>query len=244
MLGGGLQLALIPAPLVAAAIIVFGLSPRRAGAARLVAAIGIGATLVLLALEAAFLNGNGRIEAALGTPVGGISYLLRLDLPGSVLGLAATAAALFLLDDDRRQTREVAALLVCVTGSIVAVLAGNLVMLTGGVEIAAVGTLLMVSAARGRAGRGGLLATGLVHLASLGLVVAAVQLLTAVGTTDFAVIPAGAIVATIAGPWAAAGRRTPAGAGIHPDPRHAGAHRRLGHHRSHPVRGHRAASAP
>jgi hypothetical protein len=205
MLGGGLQLALIPAPLVAATIIVFGLSPRRAGAARLVAAVGIAATVALLALEVAFLNGSGRIEASLGTPVGGIDYLLRLDLPGSVLGLAATTAGLLLLVDANRQTREVSALLVCVTGSTVAVLAGNIVMLTGGVEIAGVGMLLMVSAARGRAGRGGLVAISLVHLASLGLVVAAVQLLSSVGTTDFAVIPAGAMGATVAGPWAAAG---------------------------------------
>jgi hypothetical protein len=63
----------------------------------------------------------------------------------------------------------------------------------------------MTSAARGRPGRGGLVAIGLDHLASLGLVVAAVQLLSIAGTTDFAVIPAAALSPTVAGPWAAAG---------------------------------------
>jgi hypothetical protein len=205
MLGSGLQLALIPAPLIAAAIVVFALSPRQASLARLIAGAGIAVTVGLLAVEAAFLNGGGRIETSLGTPVAGIAYLLRLDLPGATLGLAAAVAGLLLLLDTDRQTREVSALLVCVAGTLVAALAGNIVMLAGGVEIAGVGTLLMTSAARGRPGRGGLAAIGLEHLASLGLVVTAVQLLSVAGTTDFAVIPAGALGATIAGPWAVAG---------------------------------------
>jgi formate hydrogenlyase subunit 3/multisubunit Na+/H+ antiporter MnhD subunit len=204
VLGGGLQLALIPAPLIVAAIIVFGLSPARAPAARIVAGLGGLGSIALLALEMAFLGG-GRIEASLGTPVAGIDYLLRLDLPGAILGLAAATVGVLVLLDGDRQTREVRAVLVCVIGTIVAALAGNLVMLTGGVEIAGVGTLLMTSAARGHPGRGGLMAIALVHLASLGLLVAAVQLLSSSGTTDFAVIPAGAVGATVAGPWVAAG---------------------------------------
>jgi hypothetical protein len=205
MLGSGLQLALIPAPLVAAAIVVFALGPRQALAARVVAGIGIAATIALMAVETAFLNGTGGIETSLGTPVTGITYLLRLDLPGATIGLAAAAAGLLLLLDGDRRTREVSALLVCVMGTTLAALAGNMVMLAGGVEIAGVGTLLMTSAARGRPGRGGLVAIGIEHLASLGLVVAAVQLLSVAGTTDFAVIPSGAMVATVAGPWAVAG---------------------------------------
>ena len=205
MLGGGLQLALIPAPLIAAAIIVFALTPRQARAARAVAGAGLAGTIALLAVEAAFLNGSGRIETSLGTPVAGVAYLLSLDLPAATLGLAASSAGLLLLLESDRQTREVSALLVCVTGTIVAALAGNVVMLAGGLEIAGVGTLLMTSAARGRPGRGGLVAIGIEHLASLGLVVAGVQLLGVTGTTDFSVIPAGAMSATVAGPWAAAG---------------------------------------
>jgi hypothetical protein len=201
MLGGGLQLALIPAPLIAATIIVFALAPGHARGARIVAGIGGIATIALLATETAFLGG-GRIEASLGAPVAGIDYLLRLDLPGAVLALAAAAVGVLLLLDNDRQTSEVRALLVCVIGAIIAALAGNLVMLTAGVEIAGVGTLLTTS---GRLGRGGIVAIGLAHLASLGLVVAAVQLLTSSGTTDFAVIPAGAMGAAVAGPWAAAG---------------------------------------
>jgi formate hydrogenlyase subunit 3/multisubunit Na+/H+ antiporter MnhD subunit len=204
MLGGGLQLALIPAPLIVAAIIVFGLSPAHARVARIVAGLGGLGSIALLALEMAFLGG-GRIEASLGTPVAGIDYLLRLDLPGAILGLAAATVGVLVLLDADRQTREVRAVLVCVIGTIVAALAGNLVVLTGGVEIAAVGTLLMTSAARGHPGRGGLMSIALVHLASLGLLVAAVQLLSSSGTTDFAVIPAGAVGASVAGPWAAAG---------------------------------------
>lgn len=205
MLGGGLQLALIPAPLVAAAIVVFGLAPRQAVAARVIAGIGIAATIALMAVETVFLNGTGGIETSLGTPVTGITYLLRLDLPGATVGLAAAGAALLLLLDSDRRTREVSALLVCVTGTTVAALAGNMVMLAGGVEIAGVGTLLMTSATRGRPGRGGMVAVGIEHLASLGLVVAAVQLLSIAGTTDFAVVPAGLVGATVAGPWAVAG---------------------------------------
>jgi formate hydrogenlyase subunit 3/multisubunit Na+/H+ antiporter MnhD subunit len=204
MLGGGLQLALIPAPLIAAAIIVFGLARRHARGARVVAGVGGVATIALLAAEAVFLGG-GRIEASLGTPVAGIDYLLRLDLPGAILGLAAAVVGVLLLLDDDRQTSEVRALLVCVIGAIIAALAGNLVMLTAGVEIAGVGTLLTTGSARGRPGRGGIMAIGLAHLASLGLVVAAVQLLTSSGTSDFAVIPSGAVGAAVAGPWAAAG---------------------------------------
>ena len=205
MLGGGLQLALIPAPLIVAVLIVFGLAPARTRSARVVAVTGFAASIALLAVAAVSLNGSGRIEASLGTPVTGIHFLLRLDLTGAVLGLAAASAGLLLLLERDRQTREVSALLVCVIGSMVAALAGNIVMLTGGIEIAAVGMLLVTSAARGRPGRGGLLAIGLEHLASLGLLVAAVQLFSAAGTTDFAAIPAGAVGATVAGPWAAAG---------------------------------------
>ncbi len=205
MLGGGLQLALIPAPLIAAAIIVFALAPRHARLARMIGGVGGGASIVLLAVEAGRLGSGGRIEASLGTPVTGIDYLLRLDLPGAVLGLAAAVVGVLLLLDAERQTREVSALLVCVIGALVAALAGNLVMLTAGVEIAGVGTLLTTSAARGRPGRGGLMAIGVAHLASIGLLVAAVQLLSSSGTTDFAVIPAGAVGAAVAGPWAAAG---------------------------------------
>jgi hypothetical protein len=205
MLGGGLQLALIPAPLIVAALIVFALTPRQAWVARTVAGVGIAATIALLAVEVAFLNGSGRIETSLGAPVAGITYLLRLDLPGATLGVAAAAAGLLLLLEADRRTREVAAVLVCVTGTTLAVLAGNVVMLVGGIEIAGVGTLLMTSAARGRPGRGGLVAIGIEHLASLGLLVAGVQLLSNAGTTDFAVVPAGAMGATVAGPWAAAG---------------------------------------
>ena len=170
-----------------------------------VAGVGLAATIALLAVEAALLNGSGRIETSLGTPVAGITYLLRLDLPGATLGLAAAVAALLLLLENDRQTREVSALLICVLGTVIAVLAGNVVMLVGGIEIAGVGTLLMTSAARGRPGRGGLVAMGVEHLASLGLLIAGVQLLSTAGTTDFAVIPAGAMGATVAGPWAAAG---------------------------------------
>jgi hypothetical protein len=205
MLGGGLQLALMPAPLIIAAVIVFGLTPRQAHAARIVAAVGGIASIVLLAIETASLGPGGRVEASLGTPVAGIDYLLRLDLPGGIIALGAAVVGVLLLLDADRRTREVSALLVCVVGTIVAALAGNLVVLTAGVEIAGVGTLLMNSAARGRPGRGGLIAIAVAHLASVGLLVAAVQLLNSSGTTDFAVIPPGAVGATVAGPWAAAG---------------------------------------
>src|ERR1700693_2760991 len=154
MLGGGLQLALIPAPLIAAAIVLFGLAPGHARIARIVAGVGGIATIALLATEAVSLGG-GRIEASLGQPVAGIDYLLRLDLPGAILGLAAAVVGVLLLLDGDRRTSEVGALLVCVTGAIIAALAGNLVMLTAGVEIAGVGALLTTGSGGGRLGEGG-----------------------------------------------------------------------------------------
>ena len=78
MLGGGLQLALMPAPLIVAAIIVFGLSPRRALAARIVAAVGGVASIALLAVETASLGAGGRVEASLGTPGSGWSFVVVL----------------------------------------------------------------------------------------------------------------------------------------------------------------------
>jgi formate hydrogenlyase subunit 3/multisubunit Na+/H+ antiporter MnhD subunit len=204
MLGGGLQLALIPAPLILAAIVVFGLPPRHARGARIVAVAGGISSITLLAAEARFLGG-GRIEASLGTPVAGIDYLLRLDLPGATIGLAAAIVGVLLLLDEDLRIGEVRAVLVSAIGAILAALAGNLVMLSAGVEIAGVGMLLATSSARGRPGRGGMVSIGLAHLATLGLVVAAVQLLALSGTTGFAAIPAGAVGAAVAGPWAAAG---------------------------------------
>src|SRR6202049_1447582 len=204
MLGGGLQLALIPAPLILAAIVVFGLPPGHARGARIVAVAGGIASITLLAAEARFLGG-GRIEASLGTPVAGIDYLLRLDLPGATIGLAAAVVGVLLLLNEDLRNGEVRAVLVSVIGAVVAALAGNLVMLTAGVEIAGVGMLRATSSARGRPGRGGMVSIGLAHLATLGLIVAAVQLLTSSGTTGFAAIPAGAVGAAVAGPWAAAG---------------------------------------
>src|SRR5579863_1121411 len=107
MLGGELQLALIPAPLIAAAIIVFALAPRHDRLARSIGGIGGVASITLLAVETGFLGSGGRIEASLGTPVTGIDYLLRLDVPGAVLGLAASVVGVLLLLDAERQTREV-----------------------------------------------------------------------------------------------------------------------------------------
>src|SRR6202049_1967951 len=204
MLGGGLQLALIPAPLILAAIVVFGLPPGHARGARIVAVAGGIASITLLAAEARFLGG-GRIEASLGTPVAGIDYLLRLDLPGATIGLAAAVVGVLLLLNEYLRNGEVRAVLVSVIGAVVAALAGNLVMLTAGVEIAGVGMLLATSSALGRPGRGGMVSIGLAHLATLGLIVAAVQILASSGTTGFAAIPAGAAGAAVAGPWAAAG---------------------------------------
>ena len=55
----GSSSALIPAPLIIAAIAVFALAPGQARAARIVAGVGIAMTIALLAVEAAFLNGSG-----------------------------------------------------------------------------------------------------------------------------------------------------------------------------------------
>jgi len=204
VIGGAPGLALLPAPLALAVLVLYALPATARRAAQLVAASAALGTIALLSLNM-FLIGGGSVEATYGTPVSGVTLLTRADRPGLTLALAATAIALLLLVDGRRTPARGAALLVCTAGAVIAALAGNAVVLFGGLELANAGTLLLLASERRRPGRAALAALIVEHATALGLLAAAVQLQGATGTTDFAALPAGALAAGVAVPWAIAG---------------------------------------
>ena len=205
MLSSGLGLALTPVPLIAAMLLVYGLQPRWTRLARPVALASVVVTCALLVLDAAVVAGGGRVQVSLGNQLGGVTLLLRADPTGVVIAFAATiAAGLTLLDRSRRRA-EVIGVLVCLLGSVTAAFAGDAVTLFAGVEVANLGGLVVLAPTRGRAGRGTLAALAIEHLAALGLLAAAVELQVTQGTSAFAVLPAGALTASVAWPWAVAG---------------------------------------
>ncbi|TMB92440.1 MAG: hypothetical protein E6J45_02795 [Chloroflexi bacterium] len=205
MIGGGLSLALVPAPLVLAALLIYGLPSRAHQPARVAGASACAVTLALLGLSAAQISGGGRIEVSYGAPVTGIDVLVRADALGMLLSAAATAMAALALLERSRPPLEVGALLVSVLGAVLAAIAGNAIVLFAGIEIATVGTALGLAAGRRRPGRGAVAALTLMHLACLGVLAAAAQLLTAVGTAEFTALPDSAVVAAVAAPWAVGG---------------------------------------
>jgi hypothetical protein len=205
VLSSGLGLALTPVPLIAAMLLVYGLQPRWTRLARPVALASVVVTCALLVVDAAVVAGGGRVQVSLGNQLGGVTLLLRADPTGVVIAFAATiAAGLTLLDRSRRRA-EVIGVLVCLLGSVTAALAGDAITLFAGVEVANLGGLVVLAPTRGRAGRGTLAALAIEHLAALGLLAAAVELQVTQGTSAFAVLPAGALTASVAWPWAVAG---------------------------------------
>jgi formate hydrogenlyase subunit 3/multisubunit Na+/H+ antiporter MnhD subunit len=204
VIGGAPGLALVPAPLVLAVLILYALPATARRASQLVGVAAALATIALLSLNL-YLIGGGSVEATYGTPISGVTLLTRADRPGLTLAMAASAIALLLLIDGRRTPARAAALIVCTTGAVIAALAGNAVVLFGGLELANVGTLLLLASERRRPGRGALAALIVEHAAALGLLAAVVQLQGTTGTTDFTALPAGALAAGVAVPWAIAG---------------------------------------
>ena len=205
MIGGGLSLALVPAPLVLAALLIYGLPSGARQSARVIGIVACTVTLALLGFNAAQISGGGRIEVSYGSPVTGIDLLVRADPLGLLLSVAATAIVALALLERARPPRDVGALIVSVLGAVLAAMAGNAIVLFAGIEIATVGTALGLAAGRRRPGRGAVAALTLMHLACLGVLAAATQLLAAAGTAEFTALPDSAVVTAVAAPWAVGG---------------------------------------
>ena len=163
------------------------------------------AVLALLASDLPVVLPAAHVERSLGVLVPGVELVLRADPTGVTVALLAAAVTLAALAESRRHPVERAGLLLCLTGSCLAALAGNAVLLFGGLELGNVGALLLAAGA-GPIQRRDRLGLALQHAAALGLLLAALQLQNGVGTTDLSAVPAGSMHWWNVGlPWAVAG---------------------------------------
>ncbi|HEX3606874.1 MAG TPA: hypothetical protein VH134_13200 [Candidatus Dormibacteraeota bacterium] len=205
--------------LVVATLGVYPMPARATRAARLVALAATLVALALLASELPVVLPSGRAERSLGDLVPGVALVLRADPAGVMVALLACVVTLMALAEPRRQPVERAGLLLCLTASCVAGLAGNTVLLFGGLELGNVGAVLLAAGA-GTLGRRARLGLALQHVAALGLLAASIELHNGVGTTDLSALPARAVAwGTVAMPWALAGAvRLLGGAGLPSEP--------------------------
>ena len=179
--------------------------PRAARAARLLSLAAVMAALALLASDLPVVLPSGRVERSLGDLVPGAALVLRADPAGLTVAMLACAVTLMALAEPRRNPVERAGLMLCLTASCIAALAGNAVLLFGGLELGNVGAVLLAAGA-GPLGRRARVGLALQHAAALGLLAAAIELQKGVGTTDLSALPARALTwGTVAGPWALAG---------------------------------------
>jgi hypothetical protein len=155
------------------------------------------------------------VERSVGDLVPGVTLTLRADPSGLVVALLACAVTLTALLEGGRRPVERAGLLLCLTASCLAALAGNTVLLFGGLELGNVGAVLLAAGA-GPLGRRARLGLAAQHVAALGLLVASVTLQSGVGTTDLSALPAKATTWwNVTAPWALAGGvRLAAAAGL------------------------------
>ena len=204
MLSVGNRPALILGFLLVGALVDFILPPSRSLPRRLVAAAAI-LLAGWAALSLAPLTSSGPVIASFGDAVPGVPLVLRADQVGLAVVVASLVAGLFALGAADRRPGEETALLVTVAGAALAGLAGNAVILFGGAEIASVGGLLMASAGGGRLSRAGVTAFTIQHVFALGLLIAAVQLIVATGTSDPYAVPQSAVGLAVALPWGLAG---------------------------------------
>jgi len=204
LLSVGNRPVLVLGLLLAGALVAFLLPAPWRSTRRLVAA-----TVLVLAgwaaLSIAPLTSSGPVVASFGDAVAGVPLTLRADQIGLVLVLISLVATLFALGAADRQPGEEAALLVTAAGAALAALAGNAVILFGGAEIASLGGLLLASAGRGRVSRGAVAAFTIQHVFALGLLLAAVELIVATGTSDPYAVPQSAVGLAVALPWGLGG---------------------------------------
>src|SRR5207302_1749848 len=201
----GVPLALTPAPLIVAVVVVYALPRGSASAARVAGLGALLATIALLGIDSAAISGGGRVQASFGSPLPGIEYLLRADSAGMAIAFTAAVAALLVLLQRGNARRAIAGVLICAIGGVGAGLAGNAVILFGALEIANLGAFALLPGHRRRPGRGAVATLFIEHLAALGLLAAAAELQASTGTSDFSALPGGALTVAVATPWALAG---------------------------------------
>jgi len=191
--------------LIVCTLALYPLPPRAVRAARLLAAVGVVAALALLAGDLPVVLPASRVERSLGDLVPGVALTLRADPAGITVAMLAGAVTLAALAEGGRRPAERAGLLLCLTASCLAALAGNTVLLLGGLELGNVGAVLLAAGA-GPLGRRARVGLAVQHVAALGLLAASVQLQKGVGTTDLSALPARALTWwNVAAPWALAG---------------------------------------
>ena len=205
MLTAGDRLPLIPGMLLLGALVVSLLPERRRGSRRLVAAATLALALATAATLIPLTDGGAALARSFGQVVPGVNLLLRADSAGLVIVIAALSAGLLSLAERDHPPGAAAALLVAAAGVALAGFAGNAVLLFAGAEIANIGSLFLLSSERGRASRGVLTAYALQLAFALGLLVAAVELIAATGTSDPLALPASAVSLAVALPWGLAG---------------------------------------
>jgi hypothetical protein len=201
----GLRLFVAPGLLFVAALVSYLLPRRMSRVARLTAMLAVGAAGALLLSDAPLILPSARVERNLGDFAPGVPLVARADPAALVICLLAAGVALLALAERRRQPLERSALLLCLAGTFVAALAGNAVLLFGGIEIADVGALLLAAGTGARLRLRSRVAFAVQSGSSLGLLLAAVSLQSALQTSDFSAIPATAMGWGLAGPWAFTG---------------------------------------
>src|SRR5258708_7766363 len=196
----GLRLFVAPGLLFVAALVSYLLPRRMSRIARVTAMLAVAAAGALLLSDAPLILPSARIERNLGDFAPGVPLVARADPAALVICLLAAGVALLALAERRRQPLERSALLLCLAGTFVAALAGNAVLLFGGIEIADVGALLLAAGAAARRRRRSRVAFAVQSGSSLGLLLAAVSLQSALQTSDFSAIPATAMGLGLPGP--------------------------------------------
>jgi len=190
--------------LLGGALLCYLLPPRAGRAARLLALLATVGATALLGSDSELVFRGGPLERSLGDLVPGFPLALRADSAGLALSLVACAAAAVALLESRRLPIERSGLLLCLGGSCLCALGGNVLLLFIGLELGNVGALLLALGVT-PLGRRAIVAFAVEHGAALGLLAAAIELRSSAGTADLLALPDGSVGLAVAAPWALAG---------------------------------------
>ncbi|MFN2568349.1 MAG: hypothetical protein ABR564_01950 [Candidatus Dormibacteria bacterium] len=181
--------------MLATALIVRALPDRVLRAGRALCALLTALSLAALLWAAASVFSGGHVDQVLGEPVPGVALALRADGPALVVACLASVAALVALVNPRLPRSDLCGLMVCLLGALICALAAGLTGLFAGLEVGNLGALLLMGGGSHRMSRRALAAFAVQHVASLGVLVVAVDLQVSRGSTDLgalAVVPLGA----------------------------------------------------